>query len=179
MLFSQAPCRLFSLLPWILSPAAHGQTYGIIFSRPFSIQLSRSQINALCVCGRNTRISTVSTCGVGSPSCSVWLFNTLFNHSIVNRHFLIFPASKKGFPEKRLFVSRFCGFRFLFRIYRFLFVFLFTDFCGCVPVWKSINIFSFVSLSVCRPSFVRLQFNTTTKILILQIFFFEIDWKSV
>lgn len=73
---------------------------------------------ALCMRSKYTYLA-VPTCSVGSLSCSVWLFNTLFNRSIANRHFLIFPASKKGFPEKRLFVSRFCGFCCLFLIDRF------------------------------------------------------------
>lgn len=48
-----------------LSPAAQGQTYGIILSLPFSIRLSPSQNHGLCVCGQNTRILTVPTCYIG------------------------------------------------------------------------------------------------------------------
>ena len=51
---------------------------------------------ALCMRSKYTYLA-VSTCGVGSPSCSVWLFDTLFNRSKANRRFLLFQSAKKCF----------------------------------------------------------------------------------
>ena len=53
-LFSSSVRTVFPL-PCILSPCAQGRNYGIILTRPFSIQLSHSQICVLCVCGLKTR----------------------------------------------------------------------------------------------------------------------------
>lgn len=112
-----------------LFPAAHGQTYGIILSLPFSIRLSPSQNHGLCVCGQNTRIPTVPTCGVGSPSCSVWLFDTLFNRSKANRRIFDFPSLKNRFPTKKaLCFSLSAVFAVCFLIDSFFRFLLFTDF---------------------------------------------------
>ena len=152
-----------------------GRNYGIIFTLPFSIRLSPSQNHGLCVCGQNTRIPTVPTCGVGSPSCSVWLFDTLFNRSKANRRIFDCPSLKNRFPTKKALcfslsaVSAVC---FLFIVF-FGFYYLQT-FCGCVAFGCLYMFFvSFLCFAFGVAFPVRLHFNSKTKISILQIFFFE------
>lgn len=126
-----------------LSPAAHGQTYGIILSPPFSIRLSPSQNHGLCVCGQNTRISTVPTCGIGLPFRSVWLFDTLFKRSKTHGRIFDFPSLKNRFATKKaVFFSLSAAFAVCF---------LLTDFLGfyylqTFAVWltfESLYIFCF------------------------------------
>lgn len=124
-----------------------GRNYGIILSLPFSIRLSPSQNHGLCVCGQNTRIPTVPTCGVGSPSCSVWLFDTLFNRSKANRRIFVCPSHKNRFPTKKaLCFSLSAVFAVCFLIDSFFRFLLFTDFLRLCRFWMSVYVFCFFSL---------------------------------
>ena len=107
-------------------PSAQGRNYGIILTRPFSIQLSHSQICVLCVCGLKTRFQPFQ---LATLVCSPARCGYLTPYSIAPKRtgeFLIFQASKIGFPQKRLFVSRsrrsllFCFLILFFTIYFFI-----------------------------------------------------------
>jgi hypothetical protein len=152
-----------------------GRNYGIIFTLPFSIRLSPSQIHGFCVCGQNTRISTVPTCGIGLPSCSVWLFNTLFNRSKANRRIFDCPSLKNRFPTKKAFCfSLSAAFAFCFLLTDFLGFYYLQTFAVCLT-FESLYMFfvSFLCFAFGVAFPVRLHFNSKTKISILQIFFFE------
>nr|DAW59108.1 MAG TPA: hypothetical protein [Caudoviricetes sp.] len=65
MLFSQAPCGLFLPHSDFYLRLRKGRLMALFYRLPFSIRLSPSQNHGLCVCGQNTRISTVPTCYIG------------------------------------------------------------------------------------------------------------------
>ena len=149
-----------------------------ILSPPFSIRLSPSQNHGFCVCGQNTRISTVPTCGIGLPFRSVWLFNTLFKRSKTHGRIFDFPSLKNRFPTKRAVC--FSLLRFLLSVSYLLFFsfLLFTDFLRLCRFWKSVYFLFLFCPSVCRGCF-PFGFNSTLKqIFQTAKYFFSSDWKN-
>ena len=128
-----------------------GRNYGIIFTLPFSIRLSPSQIHGLCVCGQNTRISTVPTCGIGLPFRSVWLFDTLFKRSETHGRIFDFPSLKNRFPTKKAFCFSLSA--------AFAFCFLLTDFLGFYYLQTFAVCLTFESLYMFFVSFLCFAFG--------------------
>ena len=173
MLFSQAPCGL--LLPHsdFYLRLRKGRLMALFYRLPFSIRLSPSQNHGFCVCGQNTRISTVPTCYIGLQSCAVWLFNTLFNRSIANRRIFVCPSHENRFPTKKALC--FSLLRFLLSVSYLLTFFVFTIYrlVAVVPLLK-VCIFFVSVFPVCLSGLFpfRFQFNSKTNFSILQIIFF-------
>jgi hypothetical protein len=173
MLFSQAPCGL--LLPHsdFYLRLRKGRLMALFYRLPFSIRLSPSQNHGFCVCGQNTRISTVPTCGIGLPFRSVWLFDTLFKRSKTHGRIFDFPSLKNRFPTKKAFV--FSLLRFLLSVSYLLTFFVFTIYrlVAVVSLLK-VCIFFVSVFPVCLSGLFpfRVQFNSKTNFSILQIIFF-------
>ena len=139
-----------------------GRLMALFYRLPFSIRLSPSQNHGFCVCGQNTRISTVPTCGIGLPFRSVWLFDTLFKRSKTHGRIFDFPSLKNRFPTKKAFVFSLLRFCCLFLTYWLFLFLLFTDLLRLCRFWKSVYFLFLFSPSVCRGCF-PFGFNSTLK----------------
>lgn len=104
--FSQVSVRIVFTAQRFLSPSAQGRIYGIILSPLFSIRLSHSQICVLCVCGLKTRFQPFRLATLVCSSARCGYLTPYLSVPKRTDEFLIFQASKIGFPQKGLFVSR-------------------------------------------------------------------------
>ena len=150
MLFSQAPCGLFLPHDVFYLRAHWAQLWHYFHASLFHTTLTLPK-RGFCVCGQNTRISTVPTCGIGLPFRSVWLFDTLFKRSKTHGRIFDFPSLKNRFPTKKaVFVSLSAAFTFCF---------LLTDFLGFYYLQTFAVWFTFESLYMFFVSFLCFAFG--------------------
>ena len=148
MLFSQAPCGLFLPHSDFYLRLRMGRLMALFYRLPFPYDSHPPKITGFAYADkihvfRPFRLAALvcrsARCGYLTPYLSV---------PKRTDEFLIFPASKIGFPQKGLFVSRCCGFCCLFLTYCFFRFYYLQTFCGCVA-FESLYIFCFSFARLC------------------------------
>ena len=172
MLFSQAPCGLFLPHSDFYLRLRMGRLMALFYRLPFPYDSHPPKITGFAYADkihvfRPFRLAALvcrsARCGYLTPYLSV---------PKRTDEFLIFPASKIGFPQKGLFVSRCCGFAVCFLLTVF-FVFTIYRLFAVVSLLK-VCIFFVSLLPVCLSGLFpfRVQFNSKTNFSNRQIFFF-------
>ena len=156
--FSQAPCRVFFLHSNFYL-RAHKGAFMALFCYLSFLHGSRTPKFACFACTDYLHKQTAPTCYIGLQFRSVWLFNTLFKRSETHGQFLIFPASKIGFPQKGLLFSRLCGLVCLFCKFVFLSVYFFIYFfVYSLPLLLAFEYSTIVTPNFQTPKLLRKKF---------------------
>ena len=162
MLFSQAPCGLFLPHSDFYLRLRKGRLMALFYRLPFPYDSHPPKITGFAYADkihvfRPFRLATL----VCSPARCGCLTPSLIAPKRTGE-FLFVRATKIGFPQKRLFVSRCCGFCCLFLTYWLFLFLLFTDLLRLFRFWKSVYFLFLFSPSVCRGCF-PFGFNSTLK----------------
>ena len=115
------------------SERTRAQLWHYSYTSFFHTTLALPNLRALRMRTKNTFLA-VPTCYIGLKSCSVWLFNTLFNRSKANRRIFDFPSLKNRFPTKRAFcfsLSAVFAFLFFNSVFYYLFFYSFFSVLVC------------------------------------------------
>lgn len=178
MPFSQAPCGLFLPHSDFYLRLRKRRLMALFYRFPFPYDSRPPKITGFAYADKihvfrpfrhATLVCSPARCGCLTPSLIA---------PKLTGGFSFVRATKKGFPQKRLFVSRCCGFRCLFLIYWLFLFLLFTDFRRVCRFWKSVYFLFLFSPSVCRGCF-PFGFNSTLKqIFQTAKYFFSSDWKN-
>ena len=199
MPFSQAPCGLFLPHSDFYLRLRKDRLMALFYRLPFPYDSRPPKITGFAYADKihvfwpfrlATLVCSPARCGCLTPSLIA---------PKRTGEFSFVRATKTGFPQKRLFVSRCCGFRCLFLIYWLFFVFTIYRLSACVPFLK-VCIFFVSVFPVCLSGLFpfRVQFNSKTNFSNRKIFFrpiekngskmrvnararwlFLFDWKSI
>ena len=177
MLFSQAPCGLFLPHSDFYLRLRKGRLMALFYRLPFPYDSRPPKITGFAYADkihvfRPFRLAALvcrsARCGCLTPYLSV---------PKRTDEFLIFQASKIGFPQKRLLFSRCCGFCCLFLTYWLFLFLLFTDLLRLCRFWKSVYFLFLFSPSVCRGCF-PFGFNSTLKQIFQSAKFFFVRLRK-